>query len=247
VLYNILRGIYHDGEWVYGLQGVTAAQLPAAHWIAQIEKCETLVTSAAGTEEQFRSSGEIPVNAEIVTVIEGLLTACNGRLSDAGGVYKLFAGEADAAVMSITDGDILSTSEQTFTPFFGLSETVNGIAGKYPYPQATWQIEAAPPLYVPEYEAADGGRRLLANVSFDFVPHPEQVQRLMKAALNEARRARRHTIMLPPKFWPLEPGDVIEWTSERNGYEAKLFRIDGMIDHGNADVTLDITEVDPRL
>ena len=243
-LYNVLRGLRYGGAWFYGLQDVTAAQLPVAHWIGQINKCAALVVGASGPEPQFRASGEVPVASEIVGVVESLLTACNGRLSDAGGVYKLFAGAPDAPVISLTDDEILSTSEQSFTPFFGLSDTVNGVSGKYPSPDAAWQMEVPAPLYRPDYEAEDGGRRLLVDLSLDFVPYAEQAQRLMKSALNEARRARRHTLYLPPRFWVLEPGDVVAWSSTRNGYLAKSFRVDGMIDMPNGDVIVDVTEVD---
>lgn len=244
-LYNVLRGIRYNGQWFYGLQDVSAAQLPVAHWIGQINKCASAINGVDGPEPLFRSSAEIPVNAEIHAIIENLLTACNGRLSDAGGVYKLYAGAPDAPVATLSDDDILSTSDQSFTPFLGLAETVNGVSAKYPSPAAGWQVETAPPLYNPYFEAEDGGRRLLVDVSLDFVPYAEQAQRLMQAALNEARRARRHTFHLPPKYWPLEPGDVISWTSERNGYIEKLFRVDGVIDLPDADVIVDLTEVDP--
>ena len=245
VSYNILRGIEYDGAWFYGLQGVTAAQLPAAHWIDQVNKCDATVTGADGPEPRYRASGEIPVTASPADVIPALMTACNGRLADVGGAFKLFVGGAGTSVASFTDDDVVSTEEQTFTPFMGLSDTVNGVTGKYPSPKAGWQTEVAPPIYRPDLEASDGGRRLLVSVPFDFVPYPEQVQRLMKAALNEARRARRHTLVMPPKFWAIEPGDVIEWTSERNGYIGKKFRVDGVVDLPGSDVILDITEIDP--
>uniref|UniRef100_UPI001F37B5C6 phage tail protein n=1 Tax=Brucella tritici TaxID=94626 RepID=UPI001F37B5C6 len=88
-------------------------------------------------------------------------------------------------------------------------------------------------------------RSLLTDVPMDYVYRSGQVQRLMKAALNEARRARRHTFVLPPSYWTLEPGDVISWTSERNGYVNKLMRVDGVTDKANLDVVVDLTEVDP--
>lgn len=244
-LYNILRGIRYEGEWLYGLQDVTEAQLPVGHWIGQINKCAATIQGADGPEPLFRSSAEIPVSAEIHEVIEALLDACNGRLSDAGGIYKLFAGAPAAPVMSFTDDDIISTSDQSFTPFLGLADTVNGVTAKYPSPAAGWQVETAPPLYRPDYEAEDGGRRLLVDVNLDFVPYAEQAQRLMQAALNEARRARRHTFTMPPEYWQLEPGDTVAWTSERNGYVDKWFRVDGIVDGPDADVVLDLTEVDP--
>lgn len=237
-IYNLLRGINYNGQWFYGLQGVTASRLPTVNWIAQINKCR-----AGGT---YRAGGEIPVEAPLANAIEGLLTACQGRIAEVGGVYNIYVGEPDAAVASFHDDDILSTEEQSFTPFFGLADTINGIAATYPSPNDGWSVKAAPPLHRTDLEVLAGNRRLMADVSLDFVPYPEQVQRLMKSALAEGQRARRHTLVLPPKFWPYAvPGAIIAWTSPRNGYVGKLFRIDGAVDRANLDVMADITEVDP--
>lgn len=244
-LYNLFRGLWWGGEWFYGMQATHAAQMPIAHWIDQIEKCRAPIVGADGNEPTYRAGGEIAVGAPIADAMEALLGACNGRVSDAGGLYKLFVGGIDAPVVSITDDDILSSEEQSFTPFFGLADTINGVSGKFPDPAQVWQIESAPPLNSADFETEDGGRRLMVDVQFDLVPYPEQVQRLMQSGLNEARRARRHTFVLPPRFWSVEPGDIVSFTSERNGYEGKLFRVDGALDQPNANVLLDLTEVDP--
>lgn len=128
----------------------------------------------------------------------------------------------------------------------GLADTINGVSANYPSPQDGWVSKTAPPLYRTDLEAIDGNRRLMADVDLNFVPYAEQVQRLMRSALEEARRFRRHTIVLPPKFWAYAtPGTVFSWTSERNGYIAKLMRLDGVADRANLDVMVDITEVDP--
>lgn len=241
-IYNLLRGIEYNGEWFYGLQGMTAARLPTVNWITQINKCRA-VSSGKAT---YRAGGEIPVEAPLANAIEALLTACQGRLSEVGGVYSIHVGEPDAAVASFTDDDIISTEEQSFTPFFGLADTINGIAATYPSPEDGWAEKSAPPLYRTDLEVLAGNRRLMADVSLDFVPYPEQVQRLMKSALLEGQRARRHTLVLPPAFWPYAvPGAILSWTSERNGYVNKLFRVDGAVDRANLDVMIDITEVDP--
>jgi len=55
----------------------------------------------------------------------------------------------------------------------------------------------------------------------------------------------RHTLVLGPEARLLEPGDVVAWDSPRNGYEGKLFRVDGLVYKANLDVIVDITEVDP--
>ncbi|MDH7786321.1 hypothetical protein QBD01_002342 [Ochrobactrum sp. 19YEA23] len=244
-VYNVLRGIIEQGTWLYGLQTVTSARLPAADWIAQVNKCRLQVQGPDGLEPQFVTGGEITVDTTIGDATDKLLTGGNARLIESAGVYKIRVGEPDAPVAFFTDDEILSTEEQTFTPFFGLSETVNGITATYPEPNEGWNTKAAPPLYNATYEVEDGNRRLLTDVPMDYVYRSGQVQRLMKAALNEARRARRHTFVLPPSYWTLEPGDVISWTSARNGYVNKLMRVDGVTDKANLDVVVDLTEVDP--
>lgn len=244
-LYNVMRGIRWNGQWLYGLQTVTDRRLPASHWISQIGKCRALIDGPDGKEATYRAGAEVGVNAAIQDAVNGILTACQGRLSEIGGTYKPYVGAPGNAVYQFSDGDILSTEEQTFTPFFGLSDTINGISASYPSIDDAWSMTEAPPVYNSGFEVEDGGRRLLADVSLDFVPYKGQVQRLMQSALKEARRARRHTISMPPAFWVLEPGDVVAWASTRNGYNQKLFRVDGVLDQPNLDVVLDLTEVDP--
>ncbi|PWJ73818.1 putative tail protein, partial [Pseudaminobacter salicylatoxidans] len=205
-LYNLWRGLSYGGKWLYGLQGVTTARLPAAHWRAQIQKCRAVIKSGGANVATYRSGAEIAVSAPLGDASEALLTSCQGRMSEAGGVYKVFVGAPGLPVASFTDGEIISTEEQSFTPFFGLADSINGIAGKHPNPAEAWNVKVAPPIYRADLEAKDGNRRLMADVSFDFVPYADQVQRLMKSALEEAQRARRHTFVLPPEYWILEAG-----------------------------------------
>jgi hypothetical protein len=243
--YNILRGIYYQGQWLYGLQLMTAARLPNVNWNAQIAKCRATITGVSGPEPTYRTGGQVSVDTPPLDIIEKLLTGCQGRLSEIGGFYKIHLGTPDSPTFSFTDNDILSTEEQEFTPFFGLADSINGIAGTYPAPSEAWNMKPAPPLYNSTYEVQDGSRRLLASPVFDFVPYDAQVQRLQKSALQEARRARRHSISMSPAWWIVEPGDVGQWSSNRNGYVNKQFRVDGITDRANLDVVFNITEVDP--
>lgn len=240
--YSLLRGLSYSGQWLYGLQSLSSTRLPSAEWIAAIAKCRA--TTSAGVTK-YRSGGEIQVGAQIRYALEAMLTTCNGRLTEVGGTYKPFVGEPGSAVYAFTDADIISTEGQTFTPFFGLEDTINGMSAKWPNPAEGWVIKKAKVLLRPDLEARDGNRRLMADAVLDMVPYAEQVQRVMKSGLAEAQRARRHTFTMGPEFWVLEPGDVVSWTSARNGYETKLFRVDGIGDLANLDVLLDLTEVDP--
>jgi Putative phage tail protein len=204
-----------------------------------------ILRDVTGPEPTYRSGLQINVDAQPVNAITTLLTACQGKLSEIGGFYKLHLGEPDSPSFSFTDDDILSSEQQVFRPFFALADSVNGIQGKYPDPQQAWAYATAPAYYRSDLEAKDGNRRLMASPTFDAVPYSAQVQRLQKSAIEEGQRARTHVIVLPPRFWTVEPGDVGTWTSARNSYVDKAFRTDGAIDKANLDSGLSLTEVDP--
>lgn len=244
-IYNLLRGIRYGGSWLYGLQAMGAAGLPPVNWISQIAKCREAITGESGPEPTYRAGGQINVDAQTATAIEALLSACQGRLSEVGGFYKIHVGEPDSPSFAWTDDDLLSTEVQELKPFFALADSVNGIQAKYPDPAQGWNETTAPAYLRSDLEAIDGGRRLMANPSLDFVPYAAQVQRLQKSAIEEAQRARTHVLPFPPAFWLVEPGDVGQWTSLRNGYDAKLFRVDSIVDRSNLDVSMAVTEVNP--
>ncbi|WP_316171032.1 phage tail protein [Bradyrhizobium sp. SZCCHNRI1058] len=243
--YNVLRGFHYNGVWLYGLQNMAPARLPVENWITQVAKCRATIAGASGPEPMYRSGGQINVDAQAANALETILTTCQGRISEIGGFYKIHLGEPDSPSFTFSDDDIVSTEAQLYKPFFSLSESVNGIQARYPDPAQGWNYDTAPAHYRTDLEVRDGNRRLMASPQFDFVPYPEQVQRLQKSAIEEAQRARTHTIVLPPAFWIVEPGDVGTWTSARNGYSAKQFRVDSAVDQDNLDTTLNLTEVDP--
>lgn len=241
-IYNLLRGIRVEGQWLYGMQATHPARVDNATFVAAINRARAVTPGT--TDPTFRAGGEAQVGAPVHLTIEALVTACNGRLVEVGGTYKLYVGEPGEPVMAFTDGDILSTEEQTFSPFVSLADTINGVSATYPNPGEGWNTKTAPTLLRPDLEALDGNRRLLASVSLDFVPYALQVQQLMKWSLGAALRARRHTFVMGPEFRVIEPGDIVRWSSIRNGYIDKLFRVDGVVYKSNLDVIVDLTEVD---
>lgn len=244
-IYNILRGFTYADQWLYGLQAASPAILPPANWIAAINKCRALVDGPDGPEAQYRSGIQGNVNVAPADAIEALLKTCNGRLTEVGGVYTIHVGEPDAPVLSFSDADILSSEEQVYNPFRTLADSINGVVAKYPEPLEGWNVKTSPPSKNPAQKIRDGNRDLLADVDLSACPYHGQIQRLLKSAMLEALRERRHTIVLPPWAQVLEPGDIVGLDSARNGYIDKWFRIDGMAYKANLDVMLQITEVDP--
>ncbi|RVQ76109.1 phage tail protein [Sinorhizobium medicae] len=226
ITYNIVRGIYYGDEWVYGGQDLAAFRLPPSNWIAAANECDRLVDDGAGGEQrQFRCGYEIRLDMEPLSVIDDIRQGCNGRIAEVGGTFKMLVGAPGAAVFSFTDDDILVTADQSFEPFPSLSETHNGIEATYPEPAEKWAAKDAPARYSSTLEAEDGDRRLLTGIEFPAVPFGRQVQALMTAMIEAERRFRVHVIHLPPDAFPLEPNDVVSWTSARNSYEHKKFLV----------------------
>lgn len=247
--YNLLRGLYYNGQWVYGMQNMSANRLPLDNWMEQIDKCRNQVPNIdnSGTEDEFRSSALIPYAAPIGNTLEAINTTCGGRISEVGGIYSMTLGAPEPPTFSFTDDDILDNYSESFTPFYGLADSVTGIHANYPDEDLGWEMTAAPPIYRADLEAQIGGRRALADVDLNFVPYRAQVIRLMNSTVAEAERARRHTLTLPAAFWAYAvPGATCQWTSAKNGYTTKQFRVDGAVDKANLDVLIDFTEVDPN-
>lgn len=224
-VYSILRGIQLPGAGVggsgiWGL-GVPAADLPLSNWFAAMNVCDQPVDGAP----QYRAGYEIRFDDEPGAVIEELLKTCSGALSEMGGVWKVRAGAAGLPVHYFTDEDLVLGDSTSFTPFGSLNETHNGVTASYPDPEALWQPKEAPPRYNAAWAAEDFNRQLVAALDLPACPYPVQVQRLMRAWIEDERRFRRHTLALPPDAAILEPLDVVSWTSAENGYVEKTFEV----------------------
>lgn len=242
-IYTLMKGIHYEGEWVYGPQNITDANFVYANLEAQMDKCDVLRDGTS--EKRFRFGLEVIVDAEPHAIVGELLKACEGRLAEVGGIYKFLVGEPDDPVVSITDEDIVITEGQTYEPFPGFENLFNGIGATYPEPAEAWESKEAPPRYRSDLEALDDNRRLPFTTDYKAVPYALQVQELMRAAIEEVRRFRRHTQTMPPEWWEYEPLDAVAWTSARNGYSTKSFIITAMDDLANANQFVGLQEIDP--
>lgn len=241
IIYNILIGIYYGTQWIFGLQNLPMTRLPLSNWFAAMNECDRIV----GGVKQFRCGAEIRTDEQPLDVINELLKSCNGRMAEIGGIYKIRVGAPTLPVYAFTDETISVTDSRSFDPFPGLENTHNGVQYSYPEPEAAWEMKDAPVRLRSDLEAQDDGRRLIADVDFNYVPFAIQAQVLAKALIETNRKFRKHKATLPPEAYDLEPLDVISWTSASEGYSAKLFDIESMDDLENVNQAVAIREVDP--
>ncbi len=244
--YNVIRGIYYGGEWFHGGQNINVRRLPSSAWIAAANEAGRLIPlSGGGNEPAYRGAIQIRGDESGLDIVRELAKAANMRLAEVGGVFKPLVGAPGSAVYAFTDDDIIITEGQSFDPFPSLDETINGIEANYPEPTEVWASKAAPARYDATLETADGDRRLLTSVDFKACPYANQVQRLMVAILNDARKFRVHQFFLPPDAYPLEPNDVVSWTSARNGYSNKKFLVEAIVGRPTINQLVTLREIDP--
>jgi Putative phage tail protein len=225
MIYNILRGIALPDGSAWGGR-VAAADLPLDTWFAAMNECDqSIALAGGGTEPQYRAGYEVSLDMAPADVIDELAKACSGEVVEMGGVYKMRVGAPALPVYFFTDDDVVTDEPDQLLPYPGLDSVSNAIHASYPAPGALWETTPAPSRYNAAWEAEDGDRRLAVTVPLPAAPYDAQVQRLMQAWINDDRRFRRHSLVLPPDAAMLEPLDTAAWTSARNGYAAKVFEI----------------------
>lgn len=117
--YNVARGIYLGEEWIFGGRNMPAWRLPFDEWVAAMNACDDATDLDDGTTEPaFRAGAEITVDMEPLGVMEELGRAANMRFAEVGGMLKPVVGLPGAAVLGITDEDIIITEGQSFQPFY---------------------------------------------------------------------------------------------------------------------------------
>ncbi len=242
----VLRGIPLPDGTVWGL-GVAPSDLPADWWTPAADRADEDVDGQrryrAGAEVRMATAeqgGDTPFD-----ILDNLLLAASAEVSDIGGTWIVHSAEADLPIATITDDDILVDHTDEFDPFPPLTDRYNAVRSTYVSPEAGWEGKEAPPRY-DTAAAAREGRVILADLDLPAVFVDRQAQQLMAAWLAEAQRWRRHVLTLPPALDRLLPFDSITWTSTRNGYVAKVFRIvSRSVDPLTLNVTLGLREADP--
>jgi len=223
VAYNIMRGVYYGDDWMYGGQQWPKGRFDNDSWTAAANACDENVSlSGGGTEKRYRVGGEVDLSEEPWTVIERLLKACNGRIVESGGVFKVYAGGVGASVFSFTDASVLVSEELTGSLFPARENIANTITGTYIEPENGGNQKAFKPRTQSDFVAEDGGERKI-GMDFEYVRSNTQAQRLARLALRDNRRFRTFRVSLWTDARKLEPCDAVTWTSERFGFSSKKF------------------------
>nr|WP_315051351.1 phage tail protein [uncultured Brevundimonas sp.] len=228
--YAYQRGIYAEGrqgqvEHLLIGRGLSAEEAPPARIIAAANLCDELVDG----QIRYAADGVISAAQAFIDVEEMFKAAMAGEIVQREGGVEVEPGQAKAAVVIITDADLVTGEPVDFSEF--LPDTaggrINSVVPRYVEPAQGWKDHSAPIRRDYADIIADGGPRE-ATLPLMLVTNVGQADRCGEILRRLARLERRASIVLPPPFCNLEEGDWIAWKSDRYFGGATLrFRIEG--------------------
>lgn len=225
ILYNYMRGLIVNGYKVGGMN-VPAENLPLETWTAAANVCDEFVTKKSGvTERRYTANGITNLDGEHASFIRDVLASMAGRLVDAGGDFKLYAGAAQASVMTITDDDILTNKQVVYSPKLSRAQLVNAVFGSFTDPAKSFQLTSLPPRISPTDATSDGGNQLTENYALPFVISSTQGQRVLEIFRRRGRYQRSFSLPLRATFCVLEAGDWVTLNSTRYGLSNVTFEV----------------------
>ena len=227
--YAYTRGIYaegHHGDPNYLLigRGLSAEEAPPAAVIADANLCDEVVDGVP----RYTVGGVISAAQPFIDVDGMFAAAMAGVIVQREGTVDVEAGQAKAAVVTITDDDLVVGEPVSFSRFLPDNDggRINTVMGRYIEPALGFKDHSAPVRRSLEDIQADGGPRE-QTVSLPLVDEVKQADRIIEIQRLLGRLERRASIVLPPKFAGLEEGDWIAWQSQRrHGGATVRYRIE---------------------
>ncbi|MCZ4501028.1 MAG: hypothetical protein JWQ74_3583 [Marmoricola sp.] len=244
--YNVLRGIYYKGDWVWG-GNAQAYRLPLDYWFAAMNVCDENVTKKDDTVvKRYEAGCEISFDDKPIEIIDEINKACCGYTTEYGGTYKTWCGSPGLSVATITDDDWIITADMETNRFQSLQTTYNTAYATYPEPKEQWESKDGP-QYQDADALAEDGQELAIDIPLPFVSENNQVQRIMRATVKDSRRQLTHAGQLPPEAFVFEPNDRITYISSKFGYhgDGKDFIISSKEDLPNVNQQLMLRELNP--
>lgn len=182
------------------------------------------------TEELYTANGITNMSASGSDVIEGLLSACAGKLSYIDGKFVMFAGASVTPDMTITDDNLLAPISIATKQSSG--ESFNTVKAVYVDANNNY-IATDSPVYTdstflsndtPTGESSANYRKSL-EIQLPFTDTTTMAQRLQRTALLHTRKEVSLSVLCNIAYMQLQPFDWVYLTNERLGYTNKTFEV----------------------
>lgn len=221
MMYALERGIYRGAELMVG-KGASASRLPIGEWTLAANICDENVEGIHRYKAAIIArSGRGSTHASNMTP---LLEACAGSWLEAVGVEYPLAGANQAAIVTVTDGDLMIGEALRFAAKRPQAELVNTAAGSYLSPDAFYESR---PLAtrIDDVAVAEDRERLATSIPYAAVTDAKVADRLLDIAIRASRYQANAEICVKPKFITVKPGQWIRWTSLKPGRGDRYYQV----------------------
>jgi hypothetical protein len=220
---QVLRGFYLNGQLLYGC-GASDTDVPDAMLLAAYNTCDIAVpTPTGGTEPQYIAGTVLTASDTASTGLGDLIAAMDGNLYDRGGIITLYPGGSRTPVFELTDTDVVWEEEKSWQPKSGLDTLFNSLMGTY-LPASQEYIDTPfPVLWSPDWDAQDGGQRIVRQITYRAITSDTQLQRINLRVWNSSRFQGVLGFVTNLQGLQLEQGDWFQFTSQRWGFSDKYF------------------------
>jgi hypothetical protein len=205
-------------------KAVPIAKINSAVAISDSNICdEDIVLVGASTEKRYATDGAAYSDQDPDQTLSELLMAMAGSISDAGGLFTVYAGAWRASSLSLGVSD--EAGSFSYQARASRQDTYNGVKGTYISPLNKWVPGDFPAIKNDTYMGWDNGQRLWKEVIYNFTTSHARAQRLAKIDLELGRQQGVFRADYKLKAMQCQPNDTIDITRPRMGWTAKYFDV----------------------
>jgi len=192
----------------------------------QANICAELVSlDAGGTQSRYQMNGVFRADEQPGQILSRMMPSGAGQLFWGQGKWNIRAGEYEGSVASFTLDDLRSAiSVETRTP---RAQNYNAIRGVFNDKSQRYIEGEYPRISSATFLSEDGGFENVLDYDLPFETDGIRAQRLAKLALYRQREQIRVEADFNMRAASVQPGDVIDLTVDRYGWDAKEFEVVG--------------------
>lgn len=196
---------------------------------AAANECDEDVTLfGSGTEKRYTINGIVKSSRNTGATLQDMTTACAGTLFWGCGAWKLKVGVYSSPVNS---GDPLTLDDVrspiTFDTKVTMRDNFNAVSGTFIDANQGYITADYPRLSSTAFKAQDGDEEVVLDLSLPYTTSAATAQRLAKLTLFRGREQMTINADFGLKAFEYEVGDIIEFTNDRYGFNAKEFEVAG--------------------
>lgn len=212
-----------DGEMGFG---ATSAQVPSAELSAEANICDETVALDAGgtTQARYTFNGSFTSDESPRDVLQDILSGMAGTAVWVQGRWLLRAGAYRTPAPTLNE-DALAGTGVSIVPRASRSDLFNAVRVTHRDASQGWAEVQAPLVANAGYEAEDGGRQIVRDVTLPGVMDTWRAQRLAKIILERARQSTAVRLSTNLRGYDLAPTDTVPLSLARYGFADKVFEV----------------------